>query len=153
MGRVSRWCRIAPLAVAAVWAIVPACSSGSATSDGGGGHAGVVSGGGDAGTAGAAGGGGVGGSADGGSDDDGSADGGSAGPIPCISPTDCADGLLCCLVFAPDGRSGTISCQPSCVPSDSTLVACTTNADCPAGVPTCTQIGQTPFGDPVSACR
>src|SRR5262245_56840412 len=41
MGRFSRWCRMLPLAAAAAWAIVPACSSPASSTSDGSGHAGT----------------------------------------------------------------------------------------------------------------
>ena len=82
------------------------------------------------------------------------ADGGSDAPTLCYAPSDCPGGQTCCLILDANG-SGTVSCQPSdlCVPDDFTWLACVMGTDCPASLPTCTQISTTPQGRPFSICQ
>ena len=78
------------------------------------------------------------------------ADGGSDAGMdsPCYAPADCPAGLTCCLVFAPNGSSGEVSCQATCVPGDGmSYRACVTDADCPPAVPKCTFLASTNRGD------
>jgi hypothetical protein len=81
------------------------------------------------------------------------ADGGS-NVNACYAPSDCPSDQTCCVMLDANG-SGVVSCQPSalCVPDDSTWLACAMDADCPASLPTCTQISTTPQGRPFSICR
>jgi len=82
------------------------------------------------------------------------ADGGSDAGMACFAPSDCAGGQVCCVMFNASG-SGVVSCQPSalCVPDDFTWLACAVGTDCPASLPTCTEISTTPQGRPFSICR
>jgi hypothetical protein len=82
------------------------------------------------------------------------ADGGSDANMLCFAPSDCPAGHTCCVLVDANG-GGVVSCQPSalCVPDDSTWLACVMDADCPASLPTCTQIATTPSGRPFSTCQ
>jgi len=74
--------------------------------------------------------------------------------LPCIKPSDCpgGDAVACCVTLTADG-SGSVSCnaKTACLLEGGWL-ACEADGECPAAWPTCTQITETPEGDPFKVC-
>ena len=74
--------------------------------------------------------------------------------LPCVRPSDCpgGDAVACCVTLTADG-SGSVSCnaKTACI-FEGGWLACETDLECPAAWPTCTQITETPEGDPFKVC-
>jgi hypothetical protein len=70
-------------------------------------------------------------------------------PLPCFMPSDCPQGMVCCVVFADNGTGGTVNCQPQlqCAAGELSFVACGSADDCPPNRPNCMAIQPTPKGD------
>lgn len=70
--------------------------------------------------------------------------------LPCLVPTDCPAGLVCCV----DRAKYVVSCRPSmlCPPTDTTQLACASDGDCPPAVPSCQILGQAPDGTTLRIC-
>jgi hypothetical protein len=78
------------------------------------------------------------------------ADGCEKADLPCLVPADCPLGLSCCV----DRSKYVVSCRPSmlCPPGPTTDIACASDGDCPATVPSCQILGQAPDGTTLRTC-
>jgi hypothetical protein len=70
-------------------------------------------------------------------------------PVACDEPADCIGGAICCALIPNNRDLSSVSCQPSCPPTDS-YVVCTTTSSAVCGTKRCVKFAEAIGGpDPV----